>query len=426
VSFNLPSDYDPRVTPLRKNSGSNRYYLYYYLPTGQRMIVTAKTCNKLAAAQAGRDVERRLLAGEFTDDELAKMGPGFEASELTIDQGVERYLMITAANKSNKTRERERCDIPRTFKYFKQHGDMLLRDIETATVNDFLFREKAKFSPTTTRNSRCTLKKVFSALIREGSFRHPNPVATAETIRVTKDQAQRSVWIPYEHFLLLLSAATQSRSPINFQDMLELNWEVALRRDEMLTLEWHQYRPQERVLRIVNKPEFPTRLGKGWSPKWRRERIIPLTDKAVEIIERQQRRISYAYLGKDKDRQLVPVNLIFPMRIKRGEKVTFLQCETFKKAWAGIVKRAKLERYDYNWHDVRRSWNRYAAERGIPISYRAAFLGHRIEVNESNYETPMGFEFLRQRIGGSMAGVAKELTETDPVLIQFPISATAG
>jgi len=42
-------------------------------------------------------------------------------------------------------------------------------------------------------------------------------------------------------------------------------------------------------------------------------------------------------------------------------------------------------------------------ERGIPVTYRAAFLGHREEVNESNYETEMAISFMRERLGKSMA-----------------------
>ena len=68
---------------------------------------------------------------------------------------------------------------------------------------------------------------------------------------------------------------------------------------------------------------------------------------------------------------------------------------------------------------MRRSWNRYAAERGIPTTYRAEFLGHRIEVNEGNYKTAMGYEFMRQKMGRSMAEAAAEFSKVVPNLFHL-------
>jgi len=66
-----------------------------------------------------------------------------------------------------------------------------------------------------------------------------------------------------------------------------------------------------------------------------------------------------------------------------------------------------------------------AREKGGVKGRESRQLGHRIEVNEGSYETPMGFEFMRQRMGSSMAQAAKELCAAGPVLVQFPISAIA-
>ena len=59
---------------------------------------------------------------------------------------------------------------------------------------------------------------------------------------------------------------------------------------------------------------------------------------------------------------------------------------------------------------MRRSWNRRAAERGIPVAYRAAFLGHREDVNEGNYETEMAVAFMRERMGTSMVSEVSEFS----------------
>jgi integrase len=199
-----------------------------------------------------------------------------------------------------------------------------------------------------------------------------------------------------------------------------LEWELALRRDEILTLEWFQVDVTNRLLRIVNKPEFPTRFGRGWSPKWRKERTMPLTEKAVEILGRIPRRRTFARLGKGKAAELIPVNLVFSRRAGRKGSHIYMRCDEFKHAWDAIRVKAGVAHANYTWHDYRRSWNRYATERGIPTPYRATFLGHRIEVNEDNYETAMGYEFMRAKMGRSMAESAADLDRTVRDLFEVP------
>lgn len=423
MQIRLPPDYDPRVSVATKHADNKKLYLFYYLPDGTRRNQSTKTSSKMQAAAIARQKEQDLLAGRFDNDELAVLGPSFGSAELTIDKAVERYLTLTAPNKSPKTNQTEHWDIPRTFRYFKKWGATLLMDVTPVMVNDLLFKEKAHVAPATRRTLRNNISKVFAALIQEGSFDHINPVARSQRFRVKKSQAQREVWIPYEQFVKLLAAAEQVRTPlVDFADMLELNWELALRRDEMLTLEWWQFDRSNRLLRIVNKPEFPTPLGKGWSPKWGKERTLPLTDKAVEILDRVEHRLTYAKLGKGKDAEIIPVNLIFPQLAGRKDKKFFLRCSEFKHAWHSMKNAAGLGHVDYQWHDFRRSWNRYAAEQGIPTPYRAAFLGHRIEVNEGNYETPMGFEFMRAKMGNSMAEAAQQFATAVPNLFQLPVA----
>ena len=82
-----------------------------------------------------------------------------------------------------------------------------------------------------------------------------------------------------------------------------------------------------------------------------------------------------------------------------------------------------LELYGYSWHDIRRSWNRLAAERNIPVAYRASFLGHREEVNEGSYETEMAIELMRERMGESMVPRSSESSRAVRDLFELPISA---
>ena len=47
----VPYDYDPRVTFRQKAPPGGNYYLYFYLPSGDRVIVSARTKLKTVARQ---------------------------------------------------------------------------------------------------------------------------------------------------------------------------------------------------------------------------------------------------------------------------------------------------------------------------------------------------------------------------------------
>ncbi|MFC1610706.1 tyrosine-type recombinase/integrase [Myxococcota bacterium] len=422
----LPPDYDPRMSLKQKNRGSDLWYMIYYLPNGTRLNKSTRTSRKMLASSIAKQKEQDLLAGKFTDEELRLLGSSFGQPELSIRNAVERYFAITGASKSDKTLESEK---PAFNKYFVGYfydvcGAKLLRDVTPAMVND-LVHQQYKDRPQSTRHFvRRSVSKVFQALIREGSFEGENPVARSQPVPMTKKQRQRDLWIPHEHFVLLLDAAKQSRSPLPFRDMFELNWEVALRTDEILTLEWWQIELDQRLLHIVEKPDFPTEFGRGWKPKWGNERHLPLTDSAITVLKRQPKRLTAGTIGKTDE--LAPTNLVFPKRTLWKGKVRYLRANQFKRAFHSIVNAAGLELYGYVWHDMRRSWNRLAAERGIPVAYRAAFLGHREEVNESSYETDMSVAFMRERMGQSMTPRAGEFSSAVRDLFELPVSHKKG
>jgi integrase len=421
----LHPDYDPRVSigQKHKNAGGDLWYLFYYLPNGRRLNHSTGTKSKVLAREKAKAKEEALLDGQFTDRELEILGPGYGTPELTIEQGVERYRMITASTKTAKTKKDERSEIPRIFvDYFvKKRKAVFMKDITTALVNDYVQSEVAHLSAVTRNRYLQTIKKVFNALLKEKKLKGENPAAAAIRIPMTKKQKQRNVWIPRHHFERLLAAAKKTRSSMHIADMLELNWEIALRVDEMLTLEWHQIDFDRHLLRVVCKPQFPTQYGIGWEPKWKQERTLTLTDKAIEILRRQPRLFTAGTVGNTKE--LAPASLVFPKRTRWEGEVRYLRCNSIKTVWRTLNEKAELKEYGYHWHDMRRSWNRRAAELGIPVAYRAAFLGHREDVNEGNYETEIAIEFMRQRMGASMAN-APDPSGAVPDLFQLPISTS--
>jgi len=421
----LPPDYDPRIRVEPKNKGSSIQYLFFYLPDGTRLNQSTGTSSKMLARQIAKEKEKKLLDGQFADHELKILGAAYGSPELTVVQAIRRYRRLTKGFKTPKTRKDERPELVRIFfTYFiRERGAHYLREITTAMVNDYLQSEVAHLSPVTRNRYRQAIKKVFNALKKEKTFRGENPVDDAVKIPLTKKAAQRKVWILQEHYERLLTVAGKGRTSLPIHDMLELDWEIALRIDEMLTLEWSQIDFEKRLLSIECKPNFPTKFGIGWAPKWKQERKIPLTDKAIEILRRQPRRLTAGAVGKSG--QLLPTNLVFPKRANWHGEVRYLRCNCISTAWRTLQRKSGLTQFGYHWHDLRRSWNRRAAERGIPVAYRAAFLGHREDVNEGNYETEMAVEFMRERMGNSMATGASDSSGAVRVLFELPKNAEA-
>jgi hypothetical protein len=83
-----------------------------------------------------------------------------------------------------------------------------------------------------------------------------------------------------------------------------------------------------------------------------------------------------------------------------------------------FVEGQGLKTFGYIWADFRRSWNRRAAERGIPQAERAAFLGHLIEVNERHYGSQANHDLIRRCLGASLADERDTGPTTGPKLDQ--------
>ncbi len=120
--------------------------------------------------------------------------------------------------------------------------------------------------------------------------------------------------------------------PLPLRDWAEFALETGLRQANLLGLRWDQVDLQQGIVSI-----------EGRSMKARRPHCIPLTRRAVQILE--------AHVGEDPTWCFV----LGGRRCKRIPHCT----------WYGALERASIE--DFTWHDFRHTWASWHVQRGTPL-----------------------------------------------------------
>ena len=120
--------------------------------------------------------------------------------------------------------------------------------------------------------------------------------------------------------------------------MIEFSIETAMRLNEQLTLKWDQVDLKNMMITILAED---TKTGI--------ERKIPLTPRAIQILQKLPRHIK----GR-----------VFPVSLNN-----------FQRAWRSITRNAEIE--NLHWHDLRREACSSLMESGLSISEVQMFTGHK-------------------------------------------------
>lgn len=128
------------------------------------------------------------------------------------------------------------------------------------------------------------------------------------------------------------------------QPMILLSINTGLRRGEVFSLKWKNVNFDQAMLTI-----------EGAYAKSGKTRHIPLNTEALFALKawRQQQKISF--------------DLVFPN--KEGKCF-----DTIKKAWAGILKAAKIK--DFRWHDLRHHFASKLVMADVDLNTVRELLGH--------------------------------------------------
>ncbi len=154
----------------------------------------------------------------------------------------------------------------------------------------------------------------------------------APKIKLFAELKKRIRWlIPHEAERLL------ALLPPHLADMAQFALETGLRRANVTGLEWTQIDLERKAAWI--HPD---------QAKARKPITVPLSDKALEILKRQQ------------ETERCP-NYVQSVFVYKGKPVK----QTATKAWRNALKAADIK--DFRWHDLRHTWASWHVQRGTPL-----------------------------------------------------------
>ncbi|MEP1574731.1 tyrosine-type recombinase/integrase [Roseibium album] len=138
--------------------------------------------------------------------------------------------------------------------------------ITVADINDFKLSRLDKVSTSTVRDDLVFIRRVYRWLDREARSRGCGPVANpAEFVTIPKARPPRSRLIHVDELNALIGAITPVMRPI-----VELAFETAMRRSEIVKLRSRDIRLSERILDVIDGKEG--------------DRSVPLSKRACQIL----------------------------------------------------------------------------------------------------------------------------------------------
>lgn len=156
-------------------------------------------------------------------------------------------------------------------------------------------------------------------------------------VKALKGSKNRVRWITREEADRLIAEL-----PTHLATMAEFSLQTGLRRANVTHLEWSQVDLARKTAWVL-----------GENTKNRKALAVPLTDKAVAILQ-AQKAAQEQYLAQREQ----PLRWVFA---KAGKPVH----QTSTRAWREALKRAGIE--DFCWHDLRHTWASWHVQNGTPL-----------------------------------------------------------
>ena len=289
-----------------------------------------KTFAKLSDSRSwGRQVEVQLQQKRYKDIS--------NASKTTLKSVLERHLADRMRSARAPKKERARFNtickskiINRflsdlTPSNFAEYRDKRLEDSAAAAT---VIRELSFMSVAITKAI-----KIYNCWIPEHPIKNSiRPKESAPRNRRLEDGE-------YDRLKEYCKGAPKFKKPSPYWcDAIDFTIESALRLNELLSLRWKNISMENKTMKIEAK-----------HTKTNTERVVPLTPKALQVLQKIPRSID----GR-----------VFPMSINN-----------FNRGWRAICKNADIT--GLRWHDLRREACSRLLESGLSISEVQLFTGHK-------------------------------------------------
>jgi integrase len=226
----------------------------------------------------------------------------------------------------------------------------VISGITPSLINKYKIKRRGEgASPSTVNRELALMKHAFSLAIKEWEWVRDNPV---RKISMEKEVASRDRWLTIEEEERLLTA-----SPGWLKEIIIFAIETGCRRGEILSLEWKDVDIFKKTLTVLGE-------------KTEERRVIPLTQKVLELLKARERsRSNVRSLKGD-----------FVFTHPPGRKVNI---HTLRTAFETALEKAKIEGFWF--HDLRHTFASRLAQSGTDPYTIQRLMGHKSFVTTQRY-----------------------------------------
>jgi integrase len=217
-------------------------------------------------------------------------------------------------------------------------GDKLVKLVSVRDGEEFKRIRVEKVSRVTVNKELRTLRAAFN-LASELGYAEFNPFKSVRQLRVPNVEPKH---LSAQEFKKLLSTIEES----DFRILVEFTVLTMLRRSELINLMWEDVDTARQVIHIGNKTDFTVKGMKA--------RVVPLNDRATQILNVKSQRGCYVFAGPDGSR-------------RNGGSLS----RKFKK----YVRKCGLPD-ELHFHSLRHTGASWLVQQGVPLFAVQKILGH--------------------------------------------------
>ena len=391
----LLGDYQPRasVYPKTNAKGIKEFYINYYLPGRKKRVGRFLSRSKTEAKKLMRLKETKLMRFEFDDFDLSRIPEGYlnnlRKPRITLDEALDRYMMVTSYNRRAQTNKN-------TYSVIKTHmvklGCIFVDEVTPEKAHRMVGMLKSEgLSDATILSYVIHFRSFFKSLIEIIQLVDiDNPFKTVKTPPKSSKISSRVA--RKEDIAKILQVERLScREGVPIIPLVRFLIYTGCRLGEAIHAEWEDFDLEKGIWNIRIKSECPTLRNEGWAPKNKKPRVIPLDDRALEVLESLPRYEKTWGSVRDEGKTVYRRgNFIFTSRKKveiDGVKAfRQLRIVNQKRAWENLLKEAGVQ--DMQIKDIRSYFNSVLIN-DLQFSHKqaGAYVGNSELVNHAHYTT---------------------------------------
>jgi integrase len=292
------------------------------------------TSDRKIAEALKTDLENRLMRSQITGQPLA------ESESASISDIIRRYLKHSEVTNSKTTWEGECYHLRPLLNFLARKGVRRLEQLNADIMQQYQVESLQQNSIRTFNNQLSAFKTALNKAVEWGVI-SSNPIAKVKKIKVA---------VRYHYFKPIeIDQQLKNATPYLLR-LIGFGVYAGLRRAEMAELKMTDI--------DFKKKEIKIRSEKDYTPKGKRPRTVPLSDKLAEILN---------------STDCLKGAWVLPRTMKDGAKFNFHRLQELSLTYQRFLK--KLNQIG-KLHDLRHTFGTYAVASGVPLRDVQAWMGH--------------------------------------------------